>query len=118
MVIFLIRHQYAQSLDNAAEIFIKQLRKPDRTAQKKLENYLTDHQKQTDNFISVLSGMIKVYLEKPDSMTVFDLVLGNNGEHLLQICERYMAFSGSNYLPFGKNCTILQETAFSIFSYY
>tara|TARA_R110001599_G_scaffold157047_1_gene343062 strand:- start:424 stop:3411 length:2988 start_codon:yes stop_codon:yes gene_type:complete len=100
MVIILIRHQYAQSLDNAAEIFMKLLQKLDRTAQKQLEKYLTDHQKQTDYLISVLSGTVRVYLEKPDSITAFDQVLGNNGEHLLQMCERYMAFSGNNYLPF------------------
>ena len=100
MVIILIRHQYAQSLDNAAEIFIKLLQKLDRAAQKQLEKYLTDHQKQADYLISVLSGTVKVYLDKPDSITAFDQVLGNNGEHLLQMCERYMAFSGNNYLPF------------------
>lgn len=97
MVIVLIRHQYAQTLDNAADIFIKMLLKLDRAAQKLLEKYLADHQKQTDHLISVLSGTVKVYLDKPDSVAAFDPVLGNNSEHLLQMCEQYMAYAGNNY---------------------
>ena len=100
LVIVLIRHQYAQTLDNAADIFIKLLLKMDRSAQKLLEKYLADHQKQTDYLISVLSGTVKVYLNKPDSVTAFDPMLGKNSEQLLQMCEHYMAFAGNNYLPF------------------
>lgn len=100
LVIVLIRHQYAQTLDNAADIFIKLLLKMDRSAQKLLEKYLTDHQKQTDHLISVLSGTVKVYLDKPDSVSAFDPVLGKNSDQLLQMCEQYMAFAGNNYLPF------------------
>ncbi|MCF1440026.1 MAG: DUF4158 domain-containing protein, partial [Shewanella sp.] len=55
MVIILIRHQYAKTLDNAADIFIKLIQKLDRSAEKQLEKYLADHQKQTDHLISVLS---------------------------------------------------------------
>ena len=99
MVVVLIRHQYAQTLDNAANIFIKLIQKLDRAAQKQLEKYLADHQKQTDHLVSVLSGTVKVYLNKPDSVTAFDPVLGKNSEHLLQMCEQYMAFAGNNYLP-------------------
>ncbi len=100
MVIVLIRHQYAQTLDNAADIFIKMLRKLDRTAQKQLEKYLADHQKQTDHLISVLSETVKIYLTKPGSITALDPVLGKNSERLLQMCEQYMTYSGGNYLPF------------------
>ena len=100
LVIVLIRHQYAQTLDNAADIFIKLLLKMDRSAQKLLEKYLADHQKQTDHLISVLSGTVKVYLDKPDSVTAFDPILGKNSDQLLQMCEQYMAFAGNNYLPF------------------
>ena len=100
LVIVLIRHQYAQTLDNAADIFIKMLLKMDRSAQKLLEKYLADHQKQTDHLISVLSGTVKVYLDKPDSVAAFDPILGKNSDQLMQMCEQYMSFAGNNYLPF------------------
>ena len=100
LVIVLIRHQYARTLDNAADIFIKLLLKMDRSAQKLLEKYLADHQKQTDHLISVLTGTVKVYLDKPESVSAFDPVLGKNSDQLLQMCEHYMAFAGNNYLPF------------------
>ncbi|UUA73609.1 Tn3 family transposase [Cellvibrio sp. QJXJ] len=100
LVIVLIRHQYARTLDNAADIFMKLLLKMDRSAQKLLEKYLSDHQKQTDHLISVLSGTVRVYLDKPESVTAFDPVLGKNSDQLLHMCEQYMAFAGNNYLPF------------------
>lgn len=100
MVIILIRHQYAQTLDNAAQIVIKLLQKMDATAQKHLEEYLVQHRKNTDRLISVLSGTIKVYLDKPEFVNAFDPVLGKDSEQLLQLCEQYMAYADNNYLPF------------------
>ena len=100
MVIILIRHQYAQTLDNAADIFIKLLKKMDRGAQKLLEKYLLDHQKRTEHLISVLSGAVKVYIDNPKSVTAYDPILGKNSEQLLQMCDHYMAYAGNNYLPF------------------
>lgn len=100
MVIVLIRHQYAKTLDNAAEIFIKLIQKLDRSAQKQLEKYLAEHQKQTDYLIYILSGTVKVYLNKPQSVAAFDPMLGRDSQRLLQMCEQYMAFAGNNYLPF------------------
>lgn len=100
MVIILIRHQYAQTLDNAAQIIIKLLQKMDATAQRHLEEYLTQHRKNTDRLISVLSGAVKVYLDKPESVAAFDPILGNNSEKLLQMCDQYMAYADNNYLPF------------------
>jgi len=100
MVIILIRHQYAQTLDNAAQIVIKLLQKMDATEQKHLEEYLVQHRKNTDGLISVLSGTIKVYLDKPEFVNAFDPVLGKDSEQLLQMCEQYVAYANNNYLPF------------------
>lgn len=100
MVVVLIRHQYAQTLDNAAQIVIKVLQKMDATAQKHLEEYLVQHRKNTDKLVSVLTGTVKIYLEKPESVAAFDPILGANSEQLLRMCEQYMAYADNNYLPF------------------
>lgn len=100
MMIVLIRHQYAQTLDKAGEIVIKLLQKMDRTAEKKLEEYLAHHQKQTDRLIAILSGTVQIYLDKPETVTAFDPVLGKDSKLILQMCEQYMAYAGNNYLPF------------------
>jgi TnpA family transposase len=100
MVIVLIRHQYAQTLDNAAQIIIKVLQKMDASAQKHLEEYLVQHRKNTDKLVEILSGTVKIYLDKPESVSAFDPILGNNSEQLLQMCEQYMAYADNNYLPF------------------
>ncbi|WP_246434709.1 DUF4158 domain-containing protein [Teredinibacter haidensis] len=100
MVIVLIRHQYAHTLYNAADISIKILQNLDRAAQKLLEQYLADHQKKTDHLVSVLTGTVKVYLNNPDSVAAYDPILGKNSTQLLDLCEQYMAYAGNNYLPF------------------
>jgi len=96
----LIRHQYAQTLDSAADIVIKTLRKMEHSAEKRLEEYRADQQKQIDRLISVLSGTVKVYLDKPESVAAFDPILGKEGKNILALCEQYMAYAGNNYYPF------------------
>jgi len=100
MVVVLIRHQYAQTLDNAAQIIIKILQKMDTTAQKHLEEYLVQHRRNTDKLIGVLSDTVKIYMDNPKSVSAFDASLGNNSKLLLQMCEQYMAYANNNYLPF------------------
>jgi TnpA family transposase len=100
LVVVLIRHQYAQTLDRAGEIVIKILQKMDRTAEKQLEQYLAHHQKQTDRLIAILSGTVKVYMDRPASVTAFDPLLAKDGKAILHMCEQYMAYAGNNYLPF------------------
>ena len=100
LVVVLIRHQYAQTLDSAADIVIKTLRKMEHSAEKRLEEYRADQQKQIDRLISVLSGTVKVYLDKPESVAAFDPILGKEGKNILALCEQYMAYAGNNYYPF------------------
>ncbi len=100
MVIILIRHQYAQTLDNAADIFIKVINKIDRTAEKHLEQYLADHRKQADYLIGILSDTVKAYLDKEAQPAVFDSIFGNDGKNILRMCDEHMAYAGNNYLPF------------------
>lgn len=100
MIVVLIRHQYAQTLDNAADIFIKLILKMDRVAQKQLEQYLLHQRKQTDRLIGILADTVKVYLDKPDTLTAFDPILGKDGNHILQMCDQYMAYADDNYFPF------------------
>lgn len=100
MIIVLIRHQYAQTLDHAADIFIKLILKMDRTAQKQLEQYLINQRKQTDRLIGILADTVKVYLDKPDSLSAFDPILEKEGKNILQMCDQYMAYADDNYFPF------------------
>lgn len=100
LIIILIRHQYATTLDSAAQILIKTIQKIDRSAEKKLEEYLAEHQKQTDHLVSILSGTVKIYLDKPKSVSDFDPILKKDAKSILDMCDKYMAYAGNNYLPF------------------
>lgn len=100
LTIILIRHKYAATLDSAAQILIKTIQKIERSAEKKLEEYLAEHQKQTDHLISILSGTVKVYLDKPKSVSEFDPILKKDAASILDMCNKHMAYAGNNYLPF------------------
>jgi len=100
MVIVLIRHQYAQTMDNAADIFIKLINKLNRSAEKKLEQYLVDQAKRTDQLIEILSETVKAYMDEEAKIEAIDAVLGEDSTNILRMCEEHMAFAGNNYLPF------------------
>lgn len=100
MVVVLIRHQYAQTLDNAANIFIKIINKLDRTAEKKLDRYLVDQAKKTDHLIGILSETVKIYMDAEAKSDAMDKVLGNESAEILRMCNEHLAFTGNNYLTF------------------
>ncbi|MBL4869084.1 MAG: Tn3 family transposase [Pseudomonadales bacterium] len=115
LVIILVRHHYAQTLDHAADILIKIINKIDRTATVHLEKYLIEHRKQTDQLIGILSETMRAYLNEDDKEKALDNVIGNKGGAILSMCEKYMTFANNNYLPFmlplyKKNRTSLFNT--------
>lgn len=100
LVIILIRHQYARTLDHTADIFVKTLQKIDNTAQRHLDEYLAKHRKQTDHLVEVLSETVKAYLDPGQGPEALDHILGKEGESLLSMCNEYLAYADKNYLPF------------------
>lgn len=100
MVIVLIRHQFAQTMDNAADIFIKIVSKLLRSAEKKLEQYLVEQAKRTDHLIEILSETVKAYMDEDAQIEAMDAVLGEESAQILRMCEEHLAFAGNNYLPF------------------
>lgn len=100
LVIVLVRHHYAQTLDSAADISIKVVNKMDRTAASDLEKYLIQHQKNTEHLIEILRETVKAYMGSDNKEKALDKVIGVNGNQILSLCEQYMAYANNNYLPF------------------
>ena len=98
-----IRAQYAKTLDDAAELFIKQVRSLENLAQQKLIAYQLEHAKRADYLIGQLKDVLQAFeLEGSDSQRV-DAIGGSLRAEvttLLAECDEHMAYAGRNYLPF------------------
>lgn len=98
-----IRAQYAKTLDDAAELFIKQVRNLENLAQQKLIAYQLEHAKRADYLIGQLKDVLQAFqLDGTDSQRV-DAIgdsLRADISLLLAECDEHMAYAGKNYLPF------------------
>lgn len=98
-----IRAQYAKTLDDAAELFIKQVRNLENLAQQKLIAYQLEHAKRADYLIGQLKDMLQAFqLDGTDSQRVDAISdsLRADIALLLAECDEHMAYAGKNYLPF------------------
>jgi TnpA family transposase len=100
LCVVLIRHQYARTLDDAATIIIKTLKKIDNLARQRLENHLAEHRNQTDKLVEVLQDIISVYINKDHDEIRLDQIIGSNPDKLLSMCQAYLKYSNKNHLPF------------------
>jgi len=100
LLVLLIKHQYASTLDDSAKIITKTLKKIDNLAQQKLQNYLLDHTKQTEKLVSILLEIIKAYSKNSKSKHILDKIIGTDKDELRQICINYLTYSNKHYLPF------------------
>lgn len=98
-----IRAQYAKTLDDAAELFIKQVRNLENLAQQKLIAYQLEHAKRADYLIGQLNDVLQAFqLDGTDSQRVDAISdsLRADISLLLAECDEHMAYAGKNYLPF------------------
>ncbi|WP_313035973.1 Tn3 family transposase [Stenotrophomonas acidaminiphila] len=98
-----IRAQYAKTLDDAADLFIRLMQKLENIAQQKLVAYQLEHTKRADVLIGQLKDILQAYqVEGSDTQRVDAIgnVLITDVSVLLAECEEHMAYAGKNYLPF------------------
>ena len=95
--------QYAQTLDDLAEMFIKRMNSMHHKASETLQDYRKEHQERTDGLISTLKDLVTAFTSDADldhrlmSMTT---VISAYGHSLLDDCEAHLDHTGNNYLPF------------------
>ncbi len=98
-----IRSQYAKTLDDAADLFIRLFQNLENAAQQKLLAYQIEHAKRADALIGQLKDVLEAYqLDGTDTQRV-DAIGGTliaDVATLLAECEEHMAYAGRNYLPF------------------
>lgn len=98
-----IRAQYARTLDDAADVFIRLIQKLESSAQQRLVAYQLEHSKRADLLIGQLKDILQAYqVEGTDTQRVDAIgnALVTEVPVLLAECEEHMAYAGKNYLPF------------------
>lgn len=103
LAVILIRAQHAQSLDDAADLFIRQMQNLNNSAQMKLLAFQQERVQKTDMLVSQLKDILGAYqIKGTDTQRVeaINTTLVADIDELLDECEQHLAYAGRNYLPF------------------
>lgn len=103
LAVIYIRSQFAQTLDDAADLFVRMLQNLENQASTKLLQYQQEHLQRTDRLVEQLKEMVLAYsLDGDDHQRVAAIgdSLIADPDDLVAICEEHLAYAGKNYLPF------------------
>lgn len=99
----LIKKQHAHALDHVGRYFDKILKKMESTAQKELNNYILERQKETDSLVSTLKNIVTAFSENDGKLKQIDAIaqlISGKADSLIDRCDEHLTFSDSNFLPF------------------
>jgi hypothetical protein len=103
LAIVLLSMQYAQTLDDIAEFFIKRIRQLHYKGQIALEEYRKKTQAKTDELINTLHELVVAFQSEGEEALRFkamEQVIGDHPQQILEDCEAHLAHTGNNYFPF------------------
>ncbi len=103
LAVIYIRSQFAQTLDDAADLFVRMLQNLDNQARTKLGEYQQEHLQQTDRLIGQLKEMLLAYQINGTDHQRVEAISGSliaDVDDLVAICDEHMAYAGRNHLPF------------------
>ena len=103
LAVIFIRAQYAQTMDDAADLFVRLLQNLENHARTKLLAYQQDHFQRTDELVEQLKDILEAYrIDGNDRQRVEAIgsCLIAEVDDLLAICDEHMAYAGRNHLPF------------------
>jgi hypothetical protein len=103
LAIALLSMQYAQTLDDIAEFFIKRIRQLHYKGQTALEEYRKKTQAKTDELINTLHELVVAFQSEGEEALRFkgmEQVIGDHPQQILEDCEAHLAHTGNNNFPF------------------
>jgi TnpA family transposase len=103
LALCLLTTQYAQALDDLAEMVIKRLLKLHQQGKEAFEAYRNSHQKRIDELIEVLRDVTVAYRGEgtdQERMAAIDEAFDGESTNVLQDCETHLAFVTNTYYPF------------------
>lgn len=103
LAVIFIRAQHAQSLDDAADLFIRLMQNLENNARQKLLQFQQERVQKTDMLVSQLKEILGAYqLNGTDTQRVeaIGTTLVAEVDELLDECEQHLAYAGRNHFPF------------------
>lgn len=100
LAVIFIRAQYAQALDDTAELLVRMMQQVENSAQLHLREYQLAHQDRADRLVGELKAVLQVLETEPGSVDAIRAALSDEHQHLLVACDEHLAYAGNNYLPF------------------
>ena len=103
LAVIFIRAQHAQSLDDAADLFIRLMQNLENNARQKLLTFQQERVQKTDMLVGQLKDILSAYqLDGTDTQRVEAIrtTLAADVDELLSECEQHLAYAGRNHLPF------------------
>jgi TnpA family transposase len=101
-VIF-IRSQYAKTLDDAADLFIRLMQNLENLAAQKLLTFQQERVQRTDMLVGQLKDILNAYkLDGSDTQRIdaIGTTFVAEVDQLMAECDEHLAYAGRNYLPF------------------
>jgi hypothetical protein len=112
----LLRGQVAQTLDDAAEMFVRLMTRMHNRAREALDEHRARHATETDALIGLLRETVLACQDQevgPDSrLSKVESLLLPDADAILAKCEAHAAFAGNNYLPLLARFYGAQRAAF------
>jgi TnpA family transposase len=112
----LLRGQVAQTLDDAAEMFVRLMTRMHNRAREALDEHRARHAAETDALIALLRETVLVCQDQevgPDGrLAKVESLLLPEADAILAKCEAHAAFAGNNYLPLLARFYGAQRAAF------
>jgi TnpA family transposase len=103
LALCLLTTQYAQALDDLAEMVIKRLMRLHQQGKEAFEAYRNAQQKRIDELILVLRDVTVAYRGEgtdQERMEAIDAAFGGESANVLLECETHLAFVTNTYYPF------------------
>lgn len=103
LAVTLLHFKLASRLDDIAAVFIRWMRKMRHEAKVALDEYTLAKKSETDSLVSILYTVLLASYSLGTSSKKLQAIknsLPENKEVVIEQCERYLAHSGNNYLPF------------------
>lgn len=103
LVTLFIQSQTQKVLDDIIDIFIRIIQKVVQNAQNALKEHQISQTQNTDNLVLALRDIIRAYQtlgSKEERFNAISDSFKEDPEELKKCCERQLAYSNNNYLPF------------------
>ncbi|MBC7701474.1 Tn3 family transposase [Aquabacterium sp.] len=103
LAVIFIRAQHAQSLDDAADLFIRMMQNLENLARQKLLSFQDQRVLKVDMLVSQLRDILGAYrIDGTDTQKVgaIETSLVSDVDALLKDCDEHLAYAGRNHFPF------------------